>query len=159
MYKEIIKNERNPVLLILAMVGGVFLAFAILDLVVRPAMVRDILLFLLLGYGIFFLARYYLCTYQYAVIGEDLIFHRVLHNREQLVLNISIADIIGLYPYGAKELEAYTSTKKYSLCISKRRKQQYVAVFTVNGAPTRVVFEPTQKLVALLRQEIEELQS
>lgn len=158
MYKEIIKNERNPVLLILAMVGGVFLAFAILDLVVRPAMVRDILLFLLLGYAIFFLARYYLCTYQYAIIGQDLIFHRVLRSREQLVLNISIADIIGLYPYGAKELEPYGSTKKYTLCISKRRKQQYVVVFTVNGTPTRVIFEPTQKLVTLLKQEMEELQ-
>lgn len=156
MYKEIIKHERNPILLILAMVGAVFLAFGILDIVVQPDMVRDILLFLLLAYGIFFLARYYLCTYEYAIIGDDLIFHRVLHNRQQLILNISISDIIGLYPYGAKELEAYQSSKKYTLCISKRHKQQYVVVFTANGAPVRVVFEPTQKLVNVLHREIEE---
>lgn len=159
MYKERIQNNRNPIMLILALVGALFLTVAILDLLIKYAMVRDVLLFLLLGYAIFFLARYYLCTYQYAVIGNDLIFHRIVHGRERLVLNISIADLIGLYPYGSPKLEPYKKSKKYTLCVNKRRKQQYVGVFQVNNTPVRVVFEPTAKFVEIIQQEMKEQQS
>ncbi len=158
MYKEVVKNERNPILLILALVGSVFVAAAILDLLVRHDMIRDILLFIVLAYLIFFLVRYYLCTYQYSIIGRDLIFRRILRGREQLILNVSMDNLVAFYPYGAKELEAYKTAKKYTLCISKHHKQQYVGVFSINGAPVRIVFEPTSKLVSIIRQEIAEKQ-
>ena len=159
MYREMVKREGNTVLFIIALVVGVLVCLGILANIPIPHyafLVHVLAVFVLLVVA-FLLFKYKISETRYVMIDSDLIIQRVLGHNESVLASINLDQILIIAPMGSKSLKPYSKVNKiYRLCGSFLAKCKYCGVFTQNGVQCKFIFEPSPKLLSLLKRNLPE---
>ncbi|MDK2800767.1 MAG: hypothetical protein PWP27_1436 [Clostridiales bacterium] len=159
MHKEVIKRQGNTFLIVVGLIVLVFIFMSILEEMVagQYRLVVDIVSLVLFTILAFIILKYMVAEFKYMLIDTDLIFQRILGNRELVVLDVNLEDILIIAPAGSDTLKQYGKIDKtYNLCSLSFRKGKYCGIFKENGKKYRFIFEPSLKLIKLLKRSIPE---
>ncbi|WHH57083.1 hypothetical protein [Petroclostridium sp. X23] len=159
MHKEIVKRQGNTVLIVIGLIILVFICMSILNEIIVVSKYSSVVD--LVGVGIltafaYFVMRYMVVDYKYTLIDTDLIFQRIIGNRETVVLDVNIEDIVVLAPASNKALlkKQGRIDKTYRLCVTLVGKNKYFGIFEKEGKNYKVIFEPSEKLIKLVKKSI-----
>ncbi|MDK2811585.1 MAG: hypothetical protein PWR27_2294 [Petroclostridium sp.] len=158
MHKEVVKRQGNTFLTVIGLVVLVFACMSILDAILAVSKYSFIIDLISIGiitaFG-YMVLRYMVIDFKYLLIDTDLIFQKVLGNRETVVLNINTEDVVIIAPITSKALKNIDKVEKtYNLCATLFGKRKYCGIFAKDGKNYKIVFEPSEKLIKLLKRSI-----
>ena len=157
MHKEIVKRQGNTVLIIVGLIVLIFICMTVLEniSIEKYGSIVDMTAVGLLTFLVFVVLRYKIVDFKYVLIDKDLIFRKLLGNNETVLLNVNIADILMIAPVGSKAFKQYRRVEKtYRLNASLFGKNKYCGIFNRDGKYYKFTFEPSAKLVKLLKRSI-----
>ena len=157
MHREVVKREGNTFLLVVALIVIIFLCMSILDyfMISNYRLIVDLVAVAVLTTIALMIIKYKIVEYQYVLIDEDIIFHRILGKKDTVVLSIKKENILVIAPITSEQLQKWTKVDKcYKLTTSFSNKNKYCGIFCKDGQYFKAIFEPSEKLLKMLEKSM-----
>ncbi|NLY42749.1 MAG: hypothetical protein GX066_02025 [Clostridiaceae bacterium] len=158
MYKETVKREGNSFLMAIGLVVLLFVFMSILDpvfsILFRYRIIADLIklaLFVICGYVVL---RYFVAYFEYTIIDTDLIFHKIIGNRETVVLGVNTKDIRIIAPLSSSAIKKYGTAGKYDVSITLFGRNKYCVIFERQGKNYKLIIEPSESFIQALKKSI-----
>lgn len=151
MYQELVKypggTKKENILYIACIVLGVFL-ISILSWVLSSIGLPwvDFLAVAVLAAWAFWIFSRRIVEYRYALMDTELIVVRIIGKREKHMFSLEVTDIKSI---GVVDKKSKLKTERYTLPTRKIRSVQIV--YFTNGQDKRVILQPSDHLLALIR--------
>ena len=106
------------------------------------------LLYVLIGVYVY---RKKILGYRYCLIKDELVFESLAGKRNREIMRVDLKKILYFCPLSYERLDKATSYKNYYMTHNKKSEKAWVLVFKGSKKIHRVIFEPTDKLVELIK--------
>ncbi len=157
MHREVVKREGNTFLLVVALIVIIFVCMSILDYieVSNYRLVVELIAIAVLTVIASMVIKYKIIEYQYVLIDEEFIAHRILGRKDTVVFSVKKENIVEIAPITSEQLHKWSKIDKcYKLTTSFGNKNKYYGVFCKDGQYFKAIFEPSEKLLVLLEKSM-----
>lgn len=157
MYKEVVASVNKTIFIVIGAVAAALVLVGAVDMIAVRfrwpyQWVYQIIILMLVAYGLYVLIRHNLAHYQYFLIEDELILSSKLGMNERAILRIPVSEITTIYPCGCREEKNQKVNGRYNAKKNFFSKNAYVGFFREDGKLCKFSFEPTSQLLALLEK-------
>lgn len=157
MYKEHVKPVGKTIFFVVGIVAAALIlmglvngAVVLFNLPYRSLWQMGILV--IMAVGVYILVRNVLCDYVYSVSDEELVVTSSLGGNERVVARVSLAQIRRVVFHTHEAAKNTAADGSYNARKSFSKERAYVCIFEENGKIYKLSFEPSEKLLGILKK-------
>lgn len=107
------------------------------------------LLYILVGVYVY---RRKIMRYEYLLMDSVLIFESIIGKRNREIMSVSLGSVLYFCPLSYEKLDEDTNYKSHYIIFNKRSSKAWVLAFKEIRTIHRIIFEPSDKLVELIKK-------
>jgi hypothetical protein len=159
MYREIVKSEpmkfRKTALFILLIILLIITFTALCNVIYNIYHFEFInyMVYIVMVYIAWEVFRRRAVEYKYSLIGDDLVFEKMIGGHRTASLNVKLSEMLYLLPSDAKMQQTIKADEVYRFVHVSRKDKVYYAIFDHDGQICKVLFQPDQTMVKLLEEQ------
>lgn len=157
MYKEHVKPVGKTIFFVVGIVAAALILMWLLNcaVVMFNLPYRSLLqigILMLMAVGVYILLRNVLCDYVYSVDDDELTAVSSLGGNERMVVRVSLAQIKRVVFHTHEAVKNTAADGSYNMRKSFSKERAYVCIFEENGKIYKMSFEPSEKLLEMLKK-------
>jgi len=152
MYKETVKHGKNAFLFIIVCTFLVLFSSALLLKLAGGKFIalKQLIIILEMFFCVWYIIKFYVATYEYEKNGDLFTIKKTFNQKEEVLASFKREDVLYLSPY-SKNHEYKKAARLKNACGNFTDKK-YILVFK-NTAPFKIVFQPSEKFLDLLKND------
>jgi len=107
--------------------------------------------YLLYGLIGVYVYRKKIVRYRYSLVEDELIFESLAGKRSKEIMRVNLKKILYFCPLSHERLDKSTDYKSYYIAHNKKSTKAWVLAFKSGNKIYRIIFEPSDKLVGLIK--------
>lgn len=157
LYKEIVKCKNNRAIILLIIFTLLFVLTSVVDLLrhAMPPIAEDIATVVIFSAAVYFIIRFLIYEYKYSLIEDEIIFTRITGDKEHTLMRANIKFLKCIAKKGDSHISSFNKINtSVNCCGMPFRSQTYHAIFCVEDKTIRVAFQPSEKLLDILKTRL-----